>query len=327
MELTEMKKYLTYLAVIFTAILSSCSNDDIPVKTECTIRVNPNTVISDFAEYDAGELTNIPNDYQLRVHLYVFDISGNKILSDVQYTSDYSHYITFKLNIPIGEFRILTTTDVVRTDGSVEYWIFSDDENLTRLKITKSNLVAEQRGILGYATKTITVNAGGELFEIDAKPAGALIFANVQNMKSIADVVRYDLVTNRRCESVQFNSLGEPAPSVESSNSMDWRTVIFNIDDLTGSYTGLYTYYFSLPLTNAKFEWHGITNENKYRVVGDSFTCSMAMGEEFDFEVDASTKETYWGQVDLSGSKSTRSFSSNPFSSKNIMPIPFANEQ
>lgn len=321
----QMKKYLAIFAVLFTVILSSCSNDDIPVQMGCTVRVNPNTVISGFAEYNAGELTNIPTGFQLRVHLYVYDMNGNNKFSDVQYTSDYSHYITFNVDVPMGEYRILTTTDVVTTDGRVEFWTFSDEENLTRLKITKSDYVAGPCGILGYASQTITVDAGGELYDIDAKPAGALIFAGVQNMKSMADVVRYDLTTNRRCESLQFTSNGVPQTSVESSNTMAWRTVIFEVEDLTGSLTGLYTYYFSLPVNNAKFEWHGITTENKYRVVGDTYTCSMAIGEEFDFELDASTKKTYWDKIDLSDLYSSRSCL-DKLSPKNIMPIPSVDE-
>lgn len=320
-----MKNYLAIFAVIFTVILSSCSNDDIPVQMGCTVRVNPNTVISGFAEYNPGELTNIPNGYQLRVHLYLYDMSGNKKFSDVQYASDYSHYITFNVDVPIGEYRMLTTTDVVTTDGSREFWTFSDEENLTRLKITKAAYVAQQRGILGYATQVITVDAGGGLYEIDAKPVGALIFAFVQNMKSMADVVSYELVTNRRCESVQFTSNGVPQPSVESSNTMDWRTVVLDVEDLTGSYTGLYTCYFSLAVNNAKFAWHGITNANKYRVIGDTYICSMAMGEEFEFVLDASAKETSWGQVELSDLHLGRT-SSVIFSSKDIMPIPFVYE-
>lgn len=321
-----MKKYFAIFAVLFAVILSSCSNDDIPVQMGCTVRVNPNTVISGFVEYNAGELTNIPNGYQLRVQLYVYDMSGNKKFSDVQYSSDYSHYITFNVNVPMGEYRMLATTDVIRTDGSVEYWTFSDEENLTSLKINKSDYVAEQRGILGYATKVISVDAGGELYEIDAKPAGALIFAAVNNMKSIVDVVRYELTTNRRCESIQFNTNGEPQPSIESSNTMDWRTILFEVDDLSDSYSGIYSYYFSLAVNNAKFEWHGITQENKYRVIGDSGTCSMAMGEEFDFELDASTKVAYWNQVDLSDLYTSRASSVDIFTTKNIMPIPLVNE-
>lgn len=303
-----MKKYISIVIAILSVVLSSCSNEDISIQKECTIRVNPNTVISDFEEYNAGELTVIPNRYQLRIHLFVYDLSGNLVYSGIEYSPDYSHYVTFtNVNLQYGEFILLTTTDIVRTDD-FEYWTFSDEQTLTQLTIVSNNYVSEQRGILGYACKRVNINRNNDaLFEIDAKPAGSLIFANVQKMKSIADVESYELCTNRDCERVQFNSNGELKPSIKSSNTFDWRTVILDVDDLSGSYTGLYTYYFSVEINNAKFEWHGITKDNKFRVLGDSYTCSMNMGDQFKFVLDANTRKATWEQV-KTGLFSTRSF-------------------
>lgn len=305
-----MKKYISILIAIFAVALSSCSNEDISIQKVCTIRVNPNTVISDFAEYNAGELTVIPNGYKLRVHLFIYDLSGSLIYSGIEYSPDYSHYVTFtNVNLEYGDCLLLTTTDIIRSNDEFEYWTFSDEQTLTQLTIVSNNYVSEQRGILGYACKKVSVSRNNDdaLFEIDAKPAGSLIFANVQKMRSIADVESYQLCTNRDCESVQFNSNGELKPSIKSSNTFDWRTVILDVDDLSGSYTGLYTYYFSVEVNNAKFEWHGITTENKYRVLGDSYTCNMNMGDQFKFILDASTRKATWEKV-RTGLFSTRSF-------------------
>lgn len=296
----QMKKYLVIFAVLFTVILSSCSNDYIPAYMSCTIRVNPNTVISEFKENKPGELTVIPSGYQLRVHLFLYDESGNLKQSSIEYSPDYSHIKSFNVYVEKGNYRLLTTTDIVKKDGSLEYWSFTDEENLSSLKINSTNYVSLQVGILGYASKEISIDYGGELFEIDAKPAGALIFANVENMKSIADVEGYQLYTNRDFESVQFTSDGKILPSIKSSNTMDWRTVILNVNDVHDPYTGLYTYYFSLPVSDVKFEWRGITKENKYRTLGNSYTCSMNMGEEFAFNLNANTKQTSWEKVNLS---------------------------
>ena len=77
-----MKKYLAIFAVLFTVILSSCSNDDIPVNRSVTFKLNPATVVDNLYEMNAGDLTSLSSGATLNVDLYVYDESGTLVERD-----------------------------------------------------------------------------------------------------------------------------------------------------------------------------------------------------------------------------------------------------
>lgn len=296
-----MKKIL-YLFSALVLLLSSCSNEDIPVQTGVTLNVNPYTVISGFQEYSPGELTEIPKKYELRVHMFVYDTNGDLVLQDVQYSPDYSHVLNFKLDINNGNYRVLVLSDVWKPEEEFEYWEFKDVQKLTTLNIESTGFVATQEGIIGYNCIDVTIDGSKTHYDVDMMPAGSLIFVNVQYMKSLSNIDRYQLNTNRMCDNLKFSEYGEPIPSIQSSSTMDWREVILYKSSLSGNTTGLYAWYFTFPVNNATFEFRGIDEtQNVYYVLGSQYTCSIGMGEEYSFVLNASNSRTYFGPFQPNG--------------------------
>lgn len=284
------------IMTIMLMINTSCSNEDITISGECLVTVKTSTVVANFVEIEPGELTTIPEWCQVRVHLYAYnDKDGILVASDVKYANDYSHMIDFKLNLPVGNYKLITVTDVVSKDGAREYWRFENEGKLTDLTITNTNIVAGPNGILGYGVKELNFMGVGEDCMIEAMPMGSLIFVAASNIKTYPFIQNYQLMTNRKCDVVKFTSNGDVLPSIESSESMDWRMVIFEVDEDPNN---VYTYVFTPPVQNQKFEFRGYNDEGYY-VMGDSFTTNLGFGDEFDFELDVKTQETIWVNLNL----------------------------
>lgn len=75
-----MKKIITILTVLLTVILSSCSNDEIPVENTATFKLNPATVVENLLEVNAGELASIDyKKYRLNIDLYIYDEYGQLV--------------------------------------------------------------------------------------------------------------------------------------------------------------------------------------------------------------------------------------------------------
>ena len=71
-----MKKYI-YVLLAFMAIFTSCSNDDITIRTATNFKINPSTVIAPFTwEYESGDLESFNTDYRLRIRLLIYNSDG-----------------------------------------------------------------------------------------------------------------------------------------------------------------------------------------------------------------------------------------------------------
>ncbi|MCM1140140.1 MAG: hypothetical protein NC453_16365, partial [Muribaculum sp.] len=186
----QMKKYLAIFAVLFTVILSSCPNDDIPVSQTITFKVNPSTVVNCYDEYDAGELTVLPKGYSLRVRLLIYNETGKLVSSDVQKFSDYSHIMTSPQDLAEGEYTVVTITDIVTSTDEDFAWILSNEENLSTLSIAKTEYIREQWGILGLETTHVSISPSVKDVNIDVKPAGALAIVFYNNWNHYSDVVK-----------------------------------------------------------------------------------------------------------------------------------------
>lgn len=86
----QMKKYLAIFAVLFTVILSSCSNDDIPVNRSVTFKLNPATVVDKLYEMNAGDLTSLSSGATLK-WIYMCMMNQELWLSETIIASTHIH--------------------------------------------------------------------------------------------------------------------------------------------------------------------------------------------------------------------------------------------
>lgn len=304
-----MKKYLPIIAVLFTVLLSSCSNDDIPVGKTTTFKVNPNTVISGFEEWKAGDLTVINSYFQLRVHLLVYNESGKLVSEDVQHFGDYAHVMTSNLNLSDGErYRAIAITDIVRKSDSFEYWSLIGKRDLSTLKLSDTGYIGGQRNILGIASTDFVCGEMSQV-SIDVQPAGALLIVYYEGIRSWSNISEYELGINRSADYVSFNHLARPEWNVQASSSYDWRISNIKVSDFDDrpNTKNIYDYVFAIPYgqTNMLFrakkkspaEWIALTQ---------SISLNLAEGTEFFISCDIAEQKIEYEQLVNSRSFSDR---------------------
>lgn len=300
-----MKKYLEILTVLIAVILSSCSNDDIPVSYSTVFKVDPSTVISSYIEYNAGDLTSLGSDYQIRIRLLVYDKDGVLVTSGESYSPDYTHIQTFTFNLTEGEYTTVAITDVVgKTSSAIsEIYTLSGQERLNTTQITETTkYIAYQRGILGLTVNSQYIDSATSDINIDVEPAGCLIVYHIDDWNSCLDfedpetgkaldAACFELWANQYSSDLTLNSMGEPTYSTKSSSDYDWRWLSH---DRNSKYAGGYGYIFKFPMKKVKLQWVTQTQNGTVYSWGDSAVVDLEAGKEYFFELDVPNDEALW---------------------------------
>lgn len=313
-----MKKYLAILAVLFTVILSSCSNDDIPVTHATTFKVDPSTVISSYEEYIVGDLTSLGSNYQLRIRLLVYNQDGVLVESDEVFSSDYTHIQTFSFNLSEGDYTTVAITDVVGKASSAvdEFYTLSNQTKLNTTTLSYTGYVGGQRAILGLTTASQYISSSSREISIKVKPAGALIVCHIDNWNSCLnwndngvalDVKTFKLLGNQASSDLTLNSFGEPTFSIRSSSNYDY---IWYSHDRNSDYVGGYGYAFKFPMTNVKLKWVAETASGSYSW-GDPAVVDIESGKEYYFELDVENDEAGWYDLGVEALKTVAMQKSN----------------
>lgn len=297
-----IKNLLSLFAVLFAVMLSSCSNDDIPVNQSITFKINPSTVISDFAEFNPGELTSMPSSLLLRVRLLIYNDKGTLVASDTQTFKDYSHIMSSTQALEEGAYTVVTITDVKASDDELN-WTLSNQESLNTLKLTKSKYIRYQYGLLGLETKKVNITSSTKTISIDVKPAGALAIVFYLNWNQYSNVTRYKLLTKKISDELTLNSDGTPLYSITSSSDFNYR---ISLADWDSNYEHAYRYVFLFPMQNVHFQFACETNDEKQYYLGESAIIDIEKGKEYLFAIDIATQETTWEESTSSASSSLR---------------------
>lgn len=250
-----MKKYFAILTVLFTVILSSCSNDDITVLQNTVIRVNPSTVTNGFTyQLNAGDLDGTSSHYDLRIRIYIYDKNGSLVEKDEQTVANYLTTASFEVKLnPDEHYNVVALTDCY-TDASSyvnEYWEVQNPESLSTFTIyytQNDNLVYGTQEILGIANESI---AGGDNKEIYVKPAGAIILTEVWDIHAYENLMSYIWVTgNRGNGSIDFTSTtSRPEINYNPNIDVEPYMVACNISSNPSLFV-YYTYKFMMPQPN-----------------------------------------------------------------------------
>ncbi len=308
-----MKKYLAIFAVLFTVILSSCSNDDIPVNQSITFKVNPSTVVSSYQEFQPGELSTLPSGANLRIRLLIYNEAGKLVAEDESYMNDYTHIMSSSFNLAQGVYTAVSCTDVVTDNKTFEYWDLSGKETLSTTTFTDKGYIGGSLKILGLNVTHFSVDSNTKDHNIDVKPAGALAFVWWKNWRRYNNVEAFRLYANRSCDNMTLNASGEPTYSVESSNDVsDWRIASMTYDS---EYAGGYVYVFLFPVKNMTVQFGASLKDNKYTLFKNAKEIvDIELGREYYFTYDVTSEECEWlilTDVDARSSESTLEYYGN----------------
>lgn len=244
-----MKKYFVILTAVMAVLLSSCSNDDIPVMKSTVIRVDPSTVMSNFTyQLNPGDLDGVSSEQQLRIRLFIYDNKGKLVDEQTQTVRNYLTTASFETKLRSEEsFIAIAITDVTTSkEGDVpEYWGIEDASTLSSLRIDYLGWEGNygDQEILGV--KSATINSGEDT-TIKVEAAGALICTWVRNIHAYSNIGYIQVWGNRGNGYYDFNSLGE----LNSNPDLEVYPDFTDIDVANTNSKGIYSYKFIMPQTN-----------------------------------------------------------------------------
>lgn len=283
-----MKKVLFILTSVIALVLSSCSNDDIPVSQSTTFKIDPATVIRPFTyEINPGDLEGVDSDNFLRVRLLIYNSEGILVQTETQYLSSYASIVSTSVNLEKGDYTAVVITDVVEKEGddiSWACWELSDEHSLTTAKITDLDYIGGKSKILGIGSKKFSVTGVAEEISINPSPAGAVLCIMWRNIHTFSDVDMIVLQTNRSSDYLVMNSEGGYNVAIENDdNNYNWRMSYIEPSGYPNS-TNVYGYYFTLPVDNISFRYR-IDTSNSESSYTNSMLFNIKAGYEYYFEI------------------------------------------
>ena len=306
-----MKKTLVALTAVITVMLTSCSNDDLPVYHTTTFKVDPSTVISSYVEYNVGDLTSLYGDYKLRIRLLAYNEEGILVASDEAFSDDYTHIQTFSFDLVDGTYTTVAITDVILpgTDG-IEFYTLANQQRLSTTQVSDAGYIGGAMGILGLSTERRTISSSTGDVTIQVKPAGALIVCEIEDWNACTNFVNSDgdpidassftLAANQLSSDLSLNSNGDPIFSVNSSSEYAYRWFAM---DRNPQYTRGYGYIFKFPMKNVKLKWQ-VRDADKTYAWGEPILLDIEIGKEYYFSLDVASDEAGWYDLDIEAQRS-----------------------
>ena len=294
-----MKKYI-YILLACVAMFSSCSNDDISIRTATNFKINPATVIAPFTwEWTPGDLESFNTNYQLRIRLLIYNSEGLLQAEDTQYFSNYAVTMNSSLDLPAGDYNAIVITDLAgQTSNAVkEFWTLSEYERLADTHIDDVGYIGGQEKILGITNQSFSVtNESQNEISINVQPVGALFFVYIRNIHTFDFATRYSLVCAKTAEQCIFNTDGSYSIVAKNNNgSYDWRICYTDpADHLDADH--VYGYYYVLPASNLNLKFQYNTESTEHEDITPVMTINPQAGEEWMFVLDLQDPE-YGGGV------------------------------
>lgn len=294
-----MRKTLYLLTVLMAVLVSACTNEEIPIKHDVHFRVNPYTVISQFSgiELMEGALNTVGNDYQLRLRMLIYNSDNILVAQDSVFDSNYKMKHSFNVDLEEGEYTAVFSSDVVMKDKSLEFWHLLGTERLSTTTFKDAGLIGVYRKILGLAVKHFSVNGSLES-NIDLESAGALVRVWYHNWNIFTNVEGYRLLSNRFSDEMTINDIGEPAYSIQASNSFQWRVSSVSYTEEDSKRTNVFQYVFLLPMKNVTFQYAWVDNAGTSNYFeGAKKIVTIQSGHAYDFLYNCETKNAVWLDV------------------------------
>lgn len=301
-----MKKYISFIAIAFVALFTSCSNDDITIGRGITFKLDPAGVVAPYPEEWAGELTTFDAEYKLRTRILVYDSNGLLVAQESAYLPNYKTEMSCSKTLPTGSYTIIATSDLVSESG-YEFWTLEGEGNISTAQISTSNYsFGGKYRILGLCSQKVTISENTQNIMLSLKPTGALLRMKYYNVHAYNNVKYYGLFANRACSSMTFDEDGTPnmQPYTSPDGKLDVLCSIVDVDNAVGD--NLYAWYFLFPIDNTTFQFAWEDTEKTYDM-GEQFTIpSMKVGEEWLVEVDCVTDEVGYSIYTPNSSRSQK---------------------
>lgn len=275
-----MKKILFFYTLAIAAILTSCKNDEITISKPVNFTVNPSSVVTPFSagEINAGDLESFHQDCKLIVELYIYNAEGDLVKKFSESFNNYAVQMKSSLFLPSGDYTAVAITHVDDLVDDIHYWKIEGIEKLEGLRIIDGGYVGGQNKVLGVSTYNFSVDKYTEDISINVQPAGSLLTVFYYNFKALSsyDVEGYYLFGNKTMDYLEFDRSGYT--NVVANNhggSYDWLLDYLDMSYYSSSSaTNIYSYEFTLPMTNIGLQYYIKIGDTYYSVGSGTLTTS-----------------------------------------------------
>lgn len=184
-----MKKYILLVVSAVALAFTSCSDkEEIDIKYQVNVTVDPSTVKSAFHGYSVnGETYGLDMDEtsELLITSLIYDNSGNLVEKKESLVKDYSSSAKYSLNMRDGEeYTVVAITYSVDKTNDIDSYLIENENKLDKLTVTSEwrngNSFYSNWSMLGIATKTI--NSGNKDNIINVKPASSIVVLTYNNI-------------------------------------------------------------------------------------------------------------------------------------------------
>ena len=302
-----MRKYISMaLVAIATFASSACSNEDIQIDKLLTVTVATKGVVEPFTyERVKGELSSMAASLKVRTRLLVYNDMGKKVFSTEELFPGYNNVMQLQPNLPNGTYTMVALTDVVSADKLQYFWTLSGDDELSTLRLepvkdkdSRGNAVVRQGfkdNLLGVETRKVVINESTQLVEMKPKPAGAILFVKMQNVKKFADIKQLQIRCNQANNYVSFDAQGTMIPSTVRDQGTSMNNALLSINPFEdANLVDQVAYFFVLPCEIRCAFAYAKTNDTNAHFAGGSakfMEQTIRQGEEYELllDLDATT--------------------------------------
>lgn len=184
-----MKKYILLVVSAIALAFTSCSdNEEIEIKYQVNVTVDPSTVKSAFHGYSVNGVTyglNMDETSKLLITTLIYDNSGILIDKKESLVNDYNTNVKYSLNMKDGEeYTVVAITFAVDNTYNLSSYLVENENQLDKLTITSEFPNGESLysswTMLGLAAKTI--NSENRENVINVKPASSIVVLTYNNI-------------------------------------------------------------------------------------------------------------------------------------------------
>lgn len=160
-----MKKYILLVVSVVALAFSSCSDsEEVDIKYQVNVTVDPSTVTSAFNGYYVNGETyglNMDETSQLLITSLIYDNSGNLVEKKESLVKDYNSSAMYSLNMKEGEeYTIVAITYSVDKTNGVDSYLIENESQLDKLTVTaeyrNGNSFYSNWSMLGLAVEEIS---------------------------------------------------------------------------------------------------------------------------------------------------------------------------
>jgi len=277
-------------------IFCSCNKKiEVGLTYKVNVEVDPNEMIGGFSPYQEDDFNAFKND-SVRISLFVYNKNSELVEKTVRYCNGYSEIAKFSLNLPVGQYSFVATSDIVLSSDS-EAWTYYDVENINGFYLKQNYNGVE--GLLGLKILDVNVDKPQDI-KMMLAAATSLVrweIVNIHSDESFGD----SLIVENYFVSIDKEGAYNDSVSIENGNftfsasqkCSYYHLACLNPSDIIDSIMSDYGYFSILPINNTSISImanvRNVENDTVTLVKHPNFESidvTLEMGKQYIMNID-----------------------------------------